>query len=556
MASVPMAIGRTKTALVYGSGMDQSAVISVLNARVAGPSDHPTLHFAGPGTFADQVCGHLEDDLLALVNRILALLGQAPQSFELSIANVGGASACNTGIQVTGYSADLPAFLAMLSAALALPLPQDVLATGHIASPEGDITFVEAIPVKLAAAVADRDIRTFVYPGVDHDRSLTTLSPAARQAAAESLISASHHIRTVAVDDIGDAFKLVFDDTAILLAAMRSGFYSQPAPPQIGSGPIAVVVQRLHQCGEPQFRASLEHALLRGDNHVVEELLDARIGLARKTGSYPSGLGHQLMGLVRAIPPATRNSSLRFPLLPLETCIPLSRQAGEADYSDYTCLLDAVRGLLPVSSPPPAGQPAPIEPSTNGVLDRMIEQIDQQALTELIRRPIDEARAGYCLTSSTVTSAAELIETVAAYQIHLMNRCRPGSRDYSPEAAKADALDLLERAFVREGGWKAAVDEAVHGRRGGIRRVLDAVTEQFRQDEERKHVNRVFKESLDPFDYAGKAALIDALRSRLAPHLPPDVLSAPAAHFADNFEPIVAAYVESLDRVTHLFRRL
>jgi predicted ATP-dependent protease len=40
----------------------------------------------------------------------------------------------NTGVQVSGFSADVPMFLAMLSARLQMPVRQDVVSTGHIAS--------------------------------------------------------------------------------------------------------------------------------------------------------------------------------------------------------------------------------------------------------------------------------------------------------------------------------------------------------------------------------------------------------------------------------------
>ena len=46
------------------------------------------------------------------------------------MVNLGAASTANVGLSISGFSTDVPILLALLSAALRIPLPQDVVTSG------------------------------------------------------------------------------------------------------------------------------------------------------------------------------------------------------------------------------------------------------------------------------------------------------------------------------------------------------------------------------------------------------------------------------------------
>jgi len=173
----PASVGRAKTALVLSADTCAPAVISAMLARTMTRQERSRLRLVGPAAFSPKVIKHLRAVVLPIVDRIAKELDLPLQDFKLSLVNVGAASSSDVGIQVSGFSADVPVLLALLSAVLQIPVPDDIVFTGHVSSPVGDIAVVKAIPAKLAAAVADKYTRRFVYPSLAADGSLKTLTP-------------------------------------------------------------------------------------------------------------------------------------------------------------------------------------------------------------------------------------------------------------------------------------------------------------------------------------------------------------------------------------------
>ena len=172
-------IGRAKAVLVFGTGSAAKAVVTSVVVRLRRRSERGRLLPTGSVVFEPSLLDHLVDTVLSAVDRMMELLGLSPQCFELSVVNIGAASAVGLGANVSGFSLDTPIFLALLSAGLKMPIRQDVIATGHIASPDGDVRAVEHIPAKLAAAATLPSITRFLYPALDADLSLEAFAPSA-----------------------------------------------------------------------------------------------------------------------------------------------------------------------------------------------------------------------------------------------------------------------------------------------------------------------------------------------------------------------------------------
>ena len=146
-----------------------------------------------------------------------------------------------------------------------------------------------------------------------------------------------------------------------------------------------------------------------------------------------------------------------------------------------------------------------------GTLQSILSEISAETLTNLIGLPIDTARAVYIMDSVTVNSYEEFNETIASFYLHLIRHIRKLAEPVDLEAAGAEAFALLERTFSKKGGLQAALAEAKNAINGGLRLVLDMVTEQFKREEQEKHINRVLKSALDPLDWKGKVGLMGAL---------------------------------------------
>lgn len=91
--------------------------------------------------------------------------------------------------------------------------------------------------------------------------------------------------------------------------------------------------------------------------------------------------------------------------------------------------------------------------------------------------------------------------------------------------------------------------------RGGLRFILDNLTEEYKRSKQEKYVNYVLKTAMEPLEQKGKANLMGALMKRLDIHLEPEIRAAPG-YFAPHYELIIKVYIQSMERIKSLLRSL
>ena len=192
--------------------------------------------------------------------------------------------------------------------------------------------------------------------------------------------------------------------------------------------------------------------------------------------------------------------------------------------------------------------------SAEGKLDVIQAEISAEALATKFGIQIDSARATYVIDSVIVKSYDGFYDSTISFFVHLIRHTRNLSDPVDMKVVGAEAFELLEKAFSREGGVQAAYAEALCGLRGGMKLVIDQITEAFKKEEQYKYVNFVFKAALDPLDWDGKVALMGELLKRLKNHLPSEIVSQPPERYARYYETILRAYIHSIDQVKSLFR--
>jgi len=495
--------------------------------------------------------------VLPIVQRILGRLGLPSKSFEISAVNFAAASSADIGLKVAGFSADVSIFLAVLSAALRMPVPQDLVATGHLASLDGDIRLVRHIPAKVAAAAAEPTLRRFIYPCLDADRSLEVLSPGEQRRAKAAIAGAPDCLRAIPVRSVEDLIRAVFSDETIVLASLKQSFFD-PRPDEVptDSEDWAVLAADL----EPRFWQVLERHMFAGHSGKAKTLLSARAQFEIRRRRYPNGLGLRLFQLIASLPPATRRLKRIPPLLGMDRCIQLGQFAGASDHEDFRFLVEAVTGKTPKALTDVRSdhdQPA-IDATAEArtAVDAVLEEISADALAQKIGLTIDAARAAFIMDGVTVESHEAFHDTLSAFYLALLRHTQVVSAGCGAEAVAGEAWALLERAFASRGGTDGAWAQARFGIRGGLRLVLDVLTEQYKIEQQGKHVSRVLKEAIDPLDWERKVAFMAALLERIGPQLPPDIRGQPVERYARYCETIAQGYVQSLDRVKELLRRL
>ena len=552
--------GRANTVIVFGHGADSKAVISSVIARVRDQQRADRVYFPGTATFSRKTAKHITEVVLAAADNITNALDLPKHNFDIWVANLGATSLNEIGITISGFSADVPVLLAILSASLQLPVLADIVSTGHIASPDGDIRMVRGLPAKLRAAEKAESIQTFVHPEVDQDNSLESFTPAEKENITDALLKGKSVIRTVSIRDIGDLVRAVFTEEKVILASLKKGFFKSFPSIAFRKSAVGRAIDFFTRGNEKRFWEVLERQMIAGRNDDTKQLLlaFAEFHIGRKT--YPKKMGVRLFNLIQSLPPETRRRKLDFPLLPIPKCIQLSQLAHESELDDVVVLFKATTGDKTQQLPmPDVSKKWPEDTAIdhgNDQLQWILTEIDADALTASVSSPIDNARAAYVMGSVVAKSNDEFNDLIASFYSHLLRHTCSLSGPIDSKAAGAEGFALVERTFLKRGGPQGALAEAQNATNGGLRFVFDMMTEQFKQEQQEKRVNFVLNSQLDPLDWDGKVALIKALLSRLKNHLPAEIISQPAQRYAGQLDILVRAYVKSMDQVKSLIRSI
>jgi hypothetical protein len=557
--------GRVKTVIIIHEGGQPRGVVTAVVACAKPAGSGPRrLIFTGAVQIEPVTRSHIEEVILPLVDQILDECLQIPKpSYDVSFDNLGAAAACDLALRVSGFSADLSVFIALLSASLGLPVPESLTATGQINFTDGSIGLVSRIPEKIAAAEADPAITLFIHPRLDRDNSLEELAPREKARLEAAIATPRNALRLLAVPDVAEVLEVVFDEESIVLAGFRQGFFDTAPPQEQMSHVAGRCAGFLTNDNERRFWNALEGRLLTGEVPAAKQLLSARTRYQVDKKSYPRRFGLQLHQLVISLPPVIRRLKPLFPLLPTKERVCLSRLASETDYEDVEHLHDAARGkslFLKEGQRTAAASDRTSSDEVNGsmseTLDAILSEISEETLSERFGQQIHSARMSFKLHSITTESHDDFFETLTAFFQHLHRHCNFTTCTVDEHVARSEAVALLERAFAQQGGAVAAERESRYGFHGGLRLVLDVVTTRFLAEVYEKWINMVLKSALDPLDSKQKSLLVDALMKRLAPGLPPDIIAMPLQGLSEKYDGLVRTHAKSMDAIRDFFRRM
>lgn len=557
--SLREATGSAKTVLVLEDGPRTAAVVSSILARVSRDLGDSSFNVIGPVHFDSVALDHIRTVVVPLATRIGARLMLPCSPLAIGITNVAAASTIDVGVTVSGYSADLPLFLGIISAITGIPIRPGLLATGHIASLSGAVRPVKNMRAKVEAAVDSPDVDTFVFPDPSADASGNVLSPREQTDVKEALHSASNRIQLIPVKDVTEAMEAVFSEERIVLAGIRHGYFLRAEHGiEEGSteddGPLRVLCAEL----EDRYWSALEKSLFTGDNLTASQLIAERVFLHARVKAYPTEFGARLFRLLQSIPAATRRQSLTFPLVPPHVMVPLIHLAAAHDVKDTRSFLDAVAGdrfgAIPFHQEevvPPEG-PGRDDSS----LDLLLARIGAEELAHKVGLPIDAARASYVLDTVIVQDKEGCQDAINSFYVHLLRHTYSVLEPASPRNVSGEAFELLGRAFSRMGGVDAALAEAKIGVRGGLRFCLDRMTDQFRAEEQQKAIRLAFREMWHSLEYDDQVVMMRGLIKRLGSDLPAEVLESPPERYVEQGEAIFAAFVQSQEEVKRILRQL
>jgi hypothetical protein len=246
--------------------------------------------------------------------------------------------------------------------------------------------------------------------------------------------------------------------------------------------------------------------------------------------------------------------------LPVSECLRLGRYAREDDDKDVRFLFLAIFGEKNREFAPEPGGPkfsmATKKDSDKKNLHLILSELNIITQTQKIAAPIDFARATYNISIVIINSSEEFFEIITSFYTHLMRRTLRLNTTCNPKEIEAEAVALLEKAFAKNGGFKAALEEARNGTKGGLRYVLDVMTDKFKWEEMEKHLNLVIKTAIDPLSDREKIDFIKEMMKCLDINLSPEEKEQPPERYAAHYEQLIRAILRSKEEVERLFRSI
>jgi len=548
----PSLVGQVKAVLVIGG----TGIITSIHTRETGSKASDRVIFTGDVRVAPEIARFTNTTIIETLDVITTSLDMESVSYEVVIKNISATSVHGMGLEISGHSLDAGLLLSLLSSCLGLPVTQDAVFTGQIATPSGHLTPVSGIPEKVNAAATDKSIQLFVYPALDQDTSLELLSPDEHGRITKAFRENADQVKVRSVTDVFGLLRLAATEEDICLASLHSGFYSVPMTSNGQPDPSSQATGYLLNDNEGRFWRYLERQLLDTQFEGARSLLLAFAGHYVRRTTYPQGFGHKLLQVLYSVPPPVKRKPEFSSLLSMRNYFQLGQYAQERDYEDLKALFEASFGKTRTRKHGGAPQvPRDQRPSGN-LLQHFLEELSPENLAREILLPIDTGRASYTMDSVTVENYQDFLESITAFYAHLLRHTGQLNEVDAMSRLGSDALDLAKRSFSGQGEEKAAYAEATSGTKGGLRHVFDLMTQRLKMEDRNKYVQMVLKTTIDPLNFDAKTAVIKALINQVAATLPEEILSQPPERYAADYEEIVHAYAESLEKLAEKIKLL
>jgi len=556
---LPM-IGRAKTVIVMETGDNPVGIVSEIIVQGSSDNGADRLVYKGPVRFKTATKQHLTEIVLPVADKISESLKVPLGRYEISVKNLGATASAGIGVEIAGFSADLPILLAFLSTSLQVGIRQDVVSTGHVASSDGDLAPVQSIPAKLDAAIRTPGVTAFIFPELDADESMQLFTPVEYQFTKENIVFRKGDINIHLVKNIYDAIRLCFTDESIVFGSLRAGFFRSNSTVSFPQGHIGKAAERLAVGNEKRFWDTLSACVLEGFAEKARLYLQNFVEFHIRNQIYPENFGEKLFHLVLSLPPTIRRTGNLFPLLPMTHCISLSQFAEERIQADvrklYKASFNEGIGDRPISVDESRRDQSVGDENEKELFERLLAEISQENLTEKIGQPLDTARSSYVTDAVTIKDGFEFNEAVTAFYAHIFRHTGSVVGEGDKAALSTNAIDLANKAFEHKGGYKAALSEGKHGINGGMRIVFDAMTERFKQAEREKYVDMVFKDTIDSLDWDTQVRLMKVFKKHIDPYLPDDLRALSAKQLATDWETILKYFSKSMDNVLEIMKRL
>ena len=190
-------------------------------------------------------------------------------------------------------------------------------------------------------------------------------------------------------------------------------------------------------------------------------------------------------------------------------------------------------------------------------IDSLLTALNERQIAQQVAIGHDEARMNYRLSSNMVSNFDEFSNILADYYNQHFTRCVSGGGSLSRAEAAGRAKELLEREYRRSrGDIVTAFNDAHDGTNGGMRVVLDKLSEAIKAESVERYIREIFDRYVAPNAWEDKVEIIRQFISSCGNYLASSIRADQPERYAQNFQELIRSYVESLQNTSSIFRRL
>ena len=528
--------GYALAAVVASTGPDPVGIVMPVVAQMTHSTDGERLRLVGRTRFEKPVVDHLRQVVLPGVDAVLEDLEIKPSCFTVGLIDTSGS--VDAGVTITGHSADTAVFLAMLSVATGIPVAQDLLSTGHMATTAGDIVPVSHLAAKVSAASADPRVSTIACPSDAAAYAQWQLRPGDAEAGQRALRQARGQVRVERIEHAIQLVRIGFDAADIAQASLQQGFLDGEVG---GDRRVGAIAAYLQQNNDSRYWCALRTSISGQDVARAHGLIRDRLTYTQAKG-YRAGDGVQLQQLLAGLPPLALRAEHLFPLAEEDLVIGATANARAEDAQDVDLLRVAVLGqqILADQALPP-----------DAALEYITQRLQETSLASRVDQHFLQARQTYRFAQIQVRDAGEFAQIICSYYTHVIGQCGAGQVEGRSGTMQQEAYEVVVAAF---GGGGRAYDEAVQEARrcntGGMPCVLDRMTQVLITRAQDAYAKQVFRDAIDPLDPVLRSQVLQALFDRMREVLPASLADQPAYLLEDRCEEVILAYVRACSRLS------
>ena len=190
-------------------------------------------------------------------------------------------------------------------------------------------------------------------------------------------------------------------------------------------------------------------------------------------------------------------------------------------------------------------------------IERILHELDERAIAQQVRIPHDEARMSYSLSRNTVADFREFERIIGDYFNHHFTRCISHGGRLSSSEATGRAKEILEGEYRRRGeDLVNAYNDAHEGINGGMRAILDLIADRLEDEAVERHIRGVFDRYVQPNSWEDKVELIRQFLARCGQDLSSSVRADQPERYARDYQELIRAYRDALQRTARSLRRM